>query len=220
MTQGGGKLPEERQALFGERLQKQGVRLYVCYGQTEATACISALSYEKASKKLGSVGAPVPGMSVSCIDANEKGEGELVCEGQSISLGYAVAKSDLARGDDNLGCLHTGDIVFVDGDGDIFIRGRKSRIVKILGERVSLDELETALSERFAGVKFACTGVDNRIDICCLADGLEKEIREFCRNEMSIPGKMAAYHYMEEFPYTVSGKLEYRKLQEQFSQRS
>ena len=85
MTQGGGKLPEEQQALFGERLQKQGVRLYVCYGQTEATACISALSYEKASKKLGSVGAPVPGMSVSCIDANEKGEGELVCEGQSIS---------------------------------------------------------------------------------------------------------------------------------------
>lgn len=217
MTQGGGKLSESQQAVFAAELQKKGIRLYICYGQTEATTYISVLSYERASKKLGSVGAPISGIITSCTDTNATGEGELVCRGKSISLGYAGERSELARGDDNMGCLYTGDLVFLDEDGDIFIKGRKARFVKILGARVSLDELETALTEHFADAKFVCVGTDNKIDICCLTEGLEKEVLEFCRREMAIPGKMTEYHYMTEFPYTGSGKLEYCKLQEQFS---
>lgn len=233
MTQAGGKLSEKRQMEFGAKLREKGVKLYLCYGQTEGTTYLSVLDSEKVTDKLGSVGAPIPGMSADISDedtfdtagvmpparrqAFEGREGELVCRGPSVCLGYALCKSDLARGDDNLGCLHTGDVVYLDEDGDIFIKGRKSRFVKILGARVSLDEVETALAGRFAGVKFACTGEDNQIWIYYTAEGMEEEIRKYCGRELSVSGKFIQCCFMERLPYGGNGKIRYGELCMRFS---
>lgn len=214
VTQAGARLTGERQIEFGEKLQEQNARLYLCYGQTEATTYISLLNPEKVLDKSGSVGSLLSGMEASVVNPDDRGEGELVCKGPSISLGYAVDKSDLERGDDNHGCLHTGDIVYIDEDGDIFIKGRKSRFVKILGARVSLDELELALTERFVPVKFACTGADNRIRIYHTADGIGKAIRMYCSRELSVSGKFIECRFIEELPYTSGGKIKYSDLHE------
>lgn len=213
ITQGGTKLSNERQMEFGVKLQEKNIKFYICYGQTEATTYISILDYEKVSKKLGSIGTPIPGINVSIVDSDRNGEGELVCEGKSISLGYAINKSDLARGDDNSGCLHTGDYISIDKDGDIFIKGRKARFVKILGARVSLDEIETALSKHFPITEFACVGEDNNIRIYCVGENLEKEIQNFCSKELSIPKKMVGCQVIEALPYTSNGKIQYVELQ-------
>ncbi len=212
MTQAGARLSDERQREFGTKLQARGVKLYLCYGQTEATTYISLLDHEKAVEKTGSVGAPIPGVAISVINANDRGEGELVCEGPSVSLGYAVGHSDLIRGNDHAGYWNTGDIVYVDREGDLFIKGRKSRFVKILGARVSLDDLEITLTENFPGEKFACAGEDNKIRIYYLKDSLEKEIMKFCSKELSIPRKMLECRFIKEIPYTDRGKIAYTKL--------
>lgn len=213
ITQGGTKLSNERQLEFGAKLQEKNIKFYICYGQTEATTYISILDCEKVLKKLGSIGTPISGVNISIADRDCNGEGELVCEGKSISLGYATDKSDLACGDDNSGRLHTGDCVSIDEDGDIFIKGRKARFIKILGARVSLDEVEAVLSEHFPITKFACVGEDNNIRIYCLRKGLDKEIRNFCSEELSIPKKMVECQTIKEIPYTSNGKIQYVELQ-------
>ena len=102
--------------------------------------------------------------------------------------------------------------MYVDREGDLFIKGRKSRFVKILGARVSLDDLEITLTENFPGEKFACAGEDNKIRIYYLKDSLEKEIMKFCSKELSIPRKMLECRFIKEIPYTDRGKIAYTKL--------
>lgn len=212
LIQAGSKMSDTQQYFFATKLQERGIKFYVCYGQTEATGGISILSYKKVAEKIGSVGIGIHGITTSIVFDNDKNEGELVCKGKSICLGYAVSRKDLARGDDNQGYLCTGDIVYIDSDGDIFIRGRKTRFVKVLGVRVSLDELEAILRNHFLPMQMACTGKDNQIKIYYTEKGLENEILEFCREMFLIPRKMIECHFIEELPYTSNGKIKYADL--------
>ena len=139
MTQAGGKLPADLVTEVGTWAQARGIRFYVMYGQTEATARMSYLPPEDCLKKPGSIGIPVPGGKFSLL--GEDGEpvcgtgvdGELIYEGANVSLGYAKNKEDLMRGDENRGVLHTGDIARRDADGYYYIAGRKKRFIKLYG---------------------------------------------------------------------------------------
>lgn len=211
IVQGGAKMSNERKKEFSEKLKKKKIRLYIGYGQTEATTCISLLC-ERIKEKMASVGEPIAGITIVVENPNDAGVGELVIKGKSVSLGYAFGREDLARGDDNAGCLHTGDMVYVDTEGDIFIQGRKSRFIKILGERISLDEMETVLAEHFSGIEFACAGEDDKIVIFYTGIHKEKEILRFCCREFSIPGKLAECCSIKELPRTNTGKINYSEL--------
>lgn len=212
VTQGGASMDDERKKEFSRKLGEKNVRFYACYGQTEATTCISCLSPEKVMDKPGSVGEPLTGIEISVENPDESGVGELIINGRTVSLGYVLCKEDMARGDDNRGCLRTGDMAYVDADGDIFLKGRKSRFVKLFGERVSLDELEKALSLHFHDTEFACSGRDNEIDIYYVGSVEKEEITDFCRSEFSIPGKLAECHRIKEIPHASNGKVDYAML--------
>lgn len=213
VTLGGAKMSNEEKKEFAKGLQEKNINFYSCYGQTEATTFISGLSSEKVLDKPESVGGSSAGIEISVENPDEKGVGELVIKGKSVSLGYAFCKEDLALGDDNHGCLHTGDMGYVDADGDIFIRGRKARFVKILGKRISLDEIEVVLSGYFSQIEFACSGEDDRINIYYVGSGVEKQILDFCFKEFSIPGKLTECHSVALIPHTSSGKVDYVELQ-------
>lgn len=215
MTQGGGRLSDEQQREFGEKLQEKGVELYLLYGQTETMGAITALAHEKILKKIGSVGKAISGIDISVTNPDEQGVGELVCKGKCISMGYCLGKFDLMRGNDNAGNLNTGDEGVVDNEGDLFIKGRKSRFVKILGIRINLDELESILASYLGVARLACIGSDNDICIYHLGDCKEKEILEFCTRKISIPRSMVRCKLIEQFPYTGSGKIKYVDLCEQ-----
>ena len=76
------------------------------------------------------------------IDNKDSKEGELIFEGENVSMGYALDHKDLLKGDSNNGMLKTGDIGYKDADGYFYITGRKSRFIKINGIRLSLDDAE------------------------------------------------------------------------------
>lgn len=212
MSQAGAKLSDHQQREFGMKLGKKGIKLYLCYGQTELTSAVTVLSHEKILKKLGSVGEAIAGMSISVHNPNDKGEGELICRGKCVSMGYALSKSDLIQGNSNLEYLYTGDVGYIDDEGDIFIKGRKSRFVKILGIRVSLDELEAMLSAYLNVERIVCTGNDNKIDIYYRENYVEAEILKFCSRKLLIPKNMIECHLLKDFPYTGNGKIKYAEL--------
>ncbi len=60
LTQAGGHLHEELQRKFGDWAAETGRRLFVMYGQTEATARMSYIPPEKCIEKIGSIGIPIP----------------------------------------------------------------------------------------------------------------------------------------------------------------
>jgi len=112
--------------------------LYLMYGQTEASGRISVLPPALARQKPNSVGLAVHGGRLEC-----EPDGEIIYHGPNVMLGYANDRNDLARPDDQAGAVHTGDLGFIDGDGCLYLTGRRTRFCKILGERIDLDDVQT-----------------------------------------------------------------------------
>jgi acyl-CoA synthetase (AMP-forming)/AMP-acid ligase II len=140
MTQAGGRLDPALAARFLDALESRGARLVTMYGQSEATARIAVMPPGAERTKFGSVGRVIPGGALRIDD------GEVVFRGPSVMLGYAERRSDLSDGDRLGGELRTGDRGTLDDDGFLWIAGRASRFSKLFGVRISLDDLESALS--------------------------------------------------------------------------
>lgn len=100
-------------------------------------------------------GVAIPGGQFKLIDVdgNEITDvfttGELVYEGENVTLGYAECGDDLIKGDERGGVLQTGDMAQFDKDGYYYIVGRKKRFLKIYGNRVNLDEMDRLIKGKF-----------------------------------------------------------------------
>jgi len=180
MTQAGGKLNKDIAKQYIEYAAQKNKRFYVMYGQTEATARMSFLPWESALDKFSSIGIAIPGGMFSLINTSgdliddAETDGELVYEGPNVSLGYAECRSYLAKGDENHGVLHTGDVARKDKDGFYYITGILKRFVKIWGNRCNLDATEQIVKS--ITINCACAGVDDKITIFVTELGLEESI--------------------------------------------
>ena len=165
VTQAGGRLAPDQVRRWATAGRRQGWRLYVMYGQTEATARMAYLPPELAAAHPNAIGVAIPGGSITIepVDdpadpAGERGDvGELVYRGPNVMLGYAEGPSDLAEGR-TVDALRTGDLGRRGPDGLFEIVGRRSRFVKPFGVRTDLDGVERLLAEH--GIEAACTGTD------------------------------------------------------------
>ena len=217
LTQAGGKLSNDLLQFFMEKYEPQGVKFYLMYGQTEATARMSYLEPEFGMTKLGSIGKGIPGGTFSLADddghvidtANEVGE--LVYEGANVSLGYAECAADLMKGDENQGVLHTGDLAYRDDDGFYFIAGRKKRFLKLFGNRISLDYVETLLKKKLK--ECVCVGDDSKLIIYTTDDGYdENDIIDFIVGRTKIVRTVFSVRHISEIPRSESGKILYKEL--------
>ncbi len=221
LTQAGGKLPEELHRLFAQWAERTGRKFIVMYGQTEAGPRMGYLPAEWAVGKCGSMGIPIPGGAFRLIrddgtEIREAGtDGELVYQGENVAMGYAQCAEDLQLGDQWQGTLHTGDMARRDQDGFYYITGRKSRFVKLYGNRVSLDEVERILTVRFADTEFACTGTDDCLKV--FHDGknldLSGEIQEVLSSQMRFPARVFHVQCLESIPKNSAGKTQYSDLE-------
>lgn len=218
MTQAGGKLLPELHKEYAEFAQDKKIRFYVMYGQTEATARMSYLPYEKSLEKYGSMGIAIPGGKFKLIDIDGKEitepekVGELVYEGPNVTLGYAECKSDLAKGDEWNGVLITGDMAKRDKDGFYYIVGRKKRFLKIYGNRVNLDECERMIQTQFEGMECACVGEDDHMRIYVTYEDKASEVSDFIVEKTGLNFKAFEVIYINEIPKNDSGKKQYKEL--------
>jgi acyl-CoA synthetase (AMP-forming)/AMP-acid ligase II len=216
ITQAGGKLTNELIEFFANFSIKKGIDFFVMYGQTEGTARLSYLPTEYLIKKLGSIGRPIPGGDFFLFDENGNKintpgtTGELIYNGPNVMLGYADILSDLSIGDINKGMLKTGDIAYFDKDEFYFIVGRIKRFIKIFGNRISLDELETLL--KTSAIDSACVGKDDLLVIYLLNDDKKTIVKELITKKIGIHHSAIDIRVINEFPRNETGKIVYSKL--------
>ena len=224
LTQAGGHLKAELHEELAKWASETGRRFFVMYGQTEATARMSYIPWDRCLEKIGSIGVPVPGGRISLIDENgeeitEPGiDGELIYYGPNVSLGYAVCREDLAKEDENGGRLLTGDIARMDEEGYYYISGRKKRFVKLYGKRISLDQLQDDLQEKYETPDIVCTGDDTHgVFVWKTAQAGpsdEEELFQLFWERWGIRDNMIRIHVIEEIPRNTSGKTIYADLKE------
>ena len=217
ITQAGGKLGTELYAEFVEICLKKRMKFYVMYGQTEASPRMSYLPWEFAMTKLGSIGIPIPGGRFWLEDENGNTinntdkPGELVYEGDNVSLGYAESYKDFCHGDENKGVLRTGDIATKDLDGFYYIIGRKRRFLKIFGNRVNLDAIEQIIKE--LGYDCACKGTDDNLKIYLTNIAGIDEVRNHLTEIIKINKRALTFLYIDKIPRNDSGKVLYSLLE-------
>lgn len=221
MTQAGGKLSLKLHKKFAEYALENGKHFVVMYGQTEATARMSYLPYEKSLEKCGSIGIPIPNGSFSLIDedGNEINEpdvtGELVYKGDNVTLGYAECGSDLIKGDEFKGKLYTGDLAKRDSDGYYYIVGRKKRFLKIYGNRVSLDETEQIIKSQF-DFDCACSGMDDIMYVFITDMSRIDDVKKFLSEKTGLNHLAFKVKYIPSIPKNDSGKILYSALEEYY----
>ncbi|MGB7816721.1 MAG: bifunctional acyl-ACP--phospholipid O-acyltransferase/long-chain-fatty-acid--ACP ligase [Methylotenera sp.] len=135
---GAEKLNEEVRKTYSEKF---GIRILEAYGATE---CAPGLSINTPMANLnGSVGQFLPGMdhkleSVPGIPAG----GLLYVRGENVMKGYYLFDNPGVLSPPEDGWYNTGDIVEVDTQGFVHIRGRVKRFAKVAGEMISLEVVE------------------------------------------------------------------------------
>ena len=216
LTQAGGKLNTDIAREYIEHAAQTGRKFFVMYGQTEATARMSYLPWDKALDKCGSVGITVSGGRFELIDnqgnviQEPNIDGELIYYGDNVSLGYAECAADLLKGDENHGRLATGDVAYRDQDGFYYITGRLKRFVKIWGNRCNLDQLEQIV--KTITISCACVGVDDCVTIFTTQDGVEQEIKSLLTAKTRLNTRAFQVKKIDKIPTTLSGKLDYSAM--------
>lgn len=217
LSEGGGKLTDARFIQLAEYAQKNGKRFIASFGTTETSARIAYLPAELAIKKTGSIGGAIPGGELFLVDSkgsvitNTEAEGELCYRGPNVTMGYAIKKEELNNGDDFNGEYRTGDIARRDEDGCYYITGRKSRFLKLLSYRVSLDQCERLIQEKF-NIECACCGTDQRMEIFLTNGAQSKEVLDFISVKTNLFKSLFRVHIIDNIPRNHSGKIDYNKL--------
>lgn len=208
LTQAGGRLDEKLQKQFVEVAQLKQYRFYIMYGQTEATARISYVPFDRLPEKIGSIGIPIPNGTLE-LDSNN----QLIYKGPNVMLGYAEGSDDLEKGDELCGKLETGDIAYQDKDGFYYITGRLKRFIKLFGLRVNLDEIEKKLEDSF-NQRVYCVGTDDLLSIYTTNQLLTTSIGQFIVQTYKLhPSAIKVFH-IDDVPLLSSGKVDYGALQD------
>ena len=217
ITQAGGKLRNSLLEYFSKVSNQKNIDFIVMYGQTEASPRMSYLPPKMLRRKIGSIGEPIPGGKFYLINDGSKiinepnVEGELVYEGKNVCLGYARNCYELAKGNINNGVLETGDIARMDSDGYYYITGRKKRLLKLFGNRVSLDQVEQKINE--AGYNCACVGLDDQMKIYTTEKSNIKKINKFIAEYFDLNKSGFSIICIDTIPRSDSGKILYSELE-------
>lgn len=136
IVSGASALDPEVESMF----EAMGINVVQGYGMTEASPVIAGEN--PTHRRPGSIGYSMPDLDLGVIDQNDEGIGEMVCRGPNVMLGYYEDPEATAEVIED-GWLHTGDLVSLDSDGYIYIRGRKKNVIVLKnGKNVYPEELE------------------------------------------------------------------------------
>jgi len=214
LTQAGGHLRIDLARQIDDAASAKNARLFVMYGQTEATARMSYVPPERLSEKPGSIGVPIPGGELWLESlASEPAQRQLCYRGPNVMLGYALGPADLELGDELGGMLATGDLAECDSDGYFRLTGRLARFAKLFGKRVSLASVETEVERAFFLRAAAIEGADSlRVFLEGGAGSDEGAVRAHLADWLGVPPVSIKVSLVGQLPLTASGKKDYKAL--------
>lgn len=214
---GAEKLKEETRKLWSEKF---GVRILEGYGATETSPILSVNT--PMQSKTGTVGRLVPGIQSKLIEVpGIKDGGRLAVSGPNIMLGYLLSTAPGVLVPPEDGWYDTGDIVEVDDEGYITIKGRAKRFAKVGGEMISLTAVENLLSKLWPNHTHAIVAVPDEkkgeqlILVTENKEAQRQAITEYVRkqgqSELGLPKTII---YVDQVPVLGTGKIDYAATQE------
>jgi len=212
-----------------ERFQQvTGGKLVEGYGLSECSPIVTVTPIY-GTVKPGSIGVPIADTKIKIVDPETQEEittsgeiGELLVQGPQVMQGYwnNQVETELVLTD---GWLHTGDLVYMDEDGYIFIADRLKDMIIMGGEKIYPRELEDFLYTHPSIKEVAVTGIPHSLRgevpkaFVVLKDGVattEKELRQYCISNLS-KFKVPKIEIIEALPRNSVGKVLRRLLKEE-----
>ncbi len=207
------------------------------YGMTEASPLLTVNPY-KGLKKVGTVGVPIQSTFIRLMDLDTGTkqvpvgeEGEIVARGPQIMKGYYKKPEETAHALRELQgekWLYTGDVAKMDEDGYFTIVDRAKDMLNVGGFKVFSKEVEETLYEHPAIQFCAIVGTPNPERpgseivkaMVQLAPShrdkdrheLEKELIEYCRENMAPYKRPKKIEFVDELPLTAVGKVDKKAL--------
>ncbi len=203
----------------------------ICYGMTETSpVSTQTAAGDPLEKRVSTVGRVHPHVEVKIVDPESgaivpHGEpGELCTRGYSVMLGYWDDPERTADAIDRARWMHTGDLATMDEDGYANIVGRIKDMVIRGGENLYPREIEEFLmghpdvaDVQVVGVPDARYG-EELMAFVVPRGGAEPDaeaVAEFCQGRIARHKIPRYVRCVEEFPLTVTGKVQKYKLREQ-----
>jgi long-chain acyl-CoA synthetase len=222
-TSGGAPMPvevmKEFQTIFG-------VRVLEGYGLSETSPLATFNHFERPSKP-GTVGHPIFGVDVKCVDENDvevpRGtRGEVVIRGANVMKGYYKRPEATAEAFRN-GWFHSGDIGIVDDEGYLAIVDRKKDMILRGGYNIYPRELEEVMMTHEAVSLCAVIAVpDDRLgeEVKAVvvrkpgAELTEESFIEWCKTQFAANKYPRYVEFRDELPIGGTGKILKRALRE------
>jgi acyl-[acyl-carrier-protein]-phospholipid O-acyltransferase/long-chain-fatty-acid--[acyl-carrier-protein] ligase len=215
---GAEKLSEEVRRLW---IEKFGIRVLEGYGVTECAPVI-AVNVPMACR-IGSVGQMAPGMEYELEPVpGIEGAGVLHVHGPNVMKGYLLYENPgviQPPRSIRAGWYSTGDIVHVDEDGFVHIRGRVKRFAKIAGEMISLEVVERIANAAAPGFLHAASARSDAAkgeaivlfttDPSLGREQLSAAAKSSGAPELAVP---RVVQFISEIPLLGTGKTDYVRL--------
>ncbi len=197
------------------------------YGLTEATSQVATMLPDAVRRKLGSVGKAISGTRVRVVDEYGQDQppdvyGEIVVSGQTVMKGY------LGQPETN-GVFHTGDIGYLDDEGDLWVVQRRSDLIVSGGENVYPAEIEQVLRQHPSIEDAAVVGIDHAewgqqvVAAVVIRYGMvltQEDVIAHTRAHMAgykIPRQV---RFVDSLPQTANGKIQRAAVKKLFTDKS
>ena len=204
--------------------------ILIGYGETEASPLTHLTTREDSfQRRIETVGKNLPHQEVKVVDINTGqtvplGDvGEICFRGYHIMKGYYADEEATHKAIDNNGWLYSGDLGTMDEDGYVKITGRLKEMIIRGGENIYPREIEDYLFTHDKISEVAVFGIPDEyygeeimtwIQLHSGETMTEDEVREYCKEKIA-HFKIPKYiWFVEEFPMTVTGKLQKYRMRE------
>ncbi|PSR21484.1 MAG: AMP-dependent synthetase [Sulfobacillus acidophilus] len=225
LTYGASIMPMETILTLRQRFPEAEIRNL--YGQTENSPAVTGLDDRYALSKPGSVGRPLPGMTVSIFDDNNHEVaagvvGEIVTQGINLMKGYFKnedAFKEVVR--DNW--YHTGDLGYLDEEGFLYVVDRKKDMIIRGGQNIYPAEIENVLYTHTDILECAVIGIAHPIlgeEVAAIvvrrpqSTVTEEMIIQYTRERIAAYKVPVRVRFVDELPHNASGKILKRELRE------
>lgn len=229
LLSGAAPLSEELVRRFEERI---GIAVEQGYGLTEAAPIVTSTIGTPVHKP-GSAGRAVPGVELRVVDSagddvDVDDAGEILVRGANVFSGYWP---DGAQAPPSDGWLRTGDVGFLDADGDLFMVDRAKEIVIVSGFNVYPSEVEVVVYEVEDVRECAVIGVsDDRTGEAVHtyvvagdpsgAETLASRVRSHCEQRLARFKVPATIEVVDALPHSATGKVAKGRLRAEQQRRS
>ena len=204
--------------------------ILIGYGETEASPLTHLTSRaDSLERRTETVGTNLPHQEVKVVHTKTGatlpfGEvGEVCFRGYHVMRGYYGDADATRKAIDPQGWLHSGDLGQMDADGYVRITGRLKEMIDRGGEKIFPAEIEEFLYGHPKVAQVAVFGVPDPlygeevmawIQLHAGETATAEEIRSFCKGRIAHHKVPRYVRFVEDFPMTVTGKLQKYRMRE------